>query len=437
VAGSGIRCGLRRYRGRSLLLLATLLAAWPAVALRRFDARDGLSQNTVNAMARDDRGVLWFASDSGLSRFDGRSFSLPPASIAAELDGLVITALAADGAILWVGTRGDGVKRVDLQRQQVVSIRPSGTGLADAAVRAIVVDGQGDVWLGSDGDGVVRIDWNDGAPQFARYLAEAGGPPHARFLTMAIEDDSTTGHANIGTGQLALSDHVAPFWWERPGMQITAILLLLLAAGLLYHGRIHVLRSRERWLSNEVRLRTREIEQQKSELALANQQLYELSIRDGLTGVFNRRHSLEEARRLLRSERERAISIALIDLDHFKAINDRFGHIAGDEALRCFARWLKDQSGPGDVFGRYGGEEFFCLLFDRDIHQAKHWADTLLARVRSAEVAGPNCEIRITASIGIVAIDPHAELPLEIWIARADAALYRAKANGRDSVLIG
>ena len=89
------------------------------------------------------------------------------------------------------------------------------------------------------------------------------------------------------------------------------------------------------------------------------------------------------------------------------------------------------------MFGRYGGEEFFCLLFDRDIHQAKHWADTLLARVRSAQVAGPNCEIRITASIGIVAIDPQAELPLEIWIARADAALYRAKANGRDSVLIG
>lgn len=243
--------------------------------------------------------------------------------------------------------------------------------------------------------------------------------------------------AHLGAERLALRIHVSPYWWERLGFQIALVLLVIAAAWILYRQRILALRNRERRLSIEVRLRTREIEQQKSELALANQQLYELSIRDGLTGVFNRRHSLETARQTLRDQRDRDICIALIDLDHFKAINDRFGHIAGDEALRSFAAWLKAKGGPGDVIGRYGGEEFFCLLFDRDIAQAKHWGETLLASVRGSQIAGPNCEIRITASIGVVAIDPRAELPLEVWIARADAALYRAKENGRDSVLIG
>ena len=81
--------------------------------------------------------------------------------------------------------------------------------------------------------------------------------------------------------------------------------------------------------------------------------------------------------------------------------------------------------------------EVVCLLCDRDIDQGRHWADTLLRRVRESQIAGPNCEIRITASIGLVAIDAAAELPLEVWIARADAALYRAKAGGRDSVRVG
>ncbi len=237
--------------------------------------------------------------------------------------------------------------------------------------------------------------------------------------------------------RLALSVEVMPFWWERRSVQIGGALLILLSAWLLYQNRIRSLRNRERWLSNEVKARTREIEQQKSELAIANQQLYELSIRDSLTGIYNRRHLLEETRRILRQADQTDICIALIDLDHFKAINDRFGHIAGDEVLRYFAAWLRAQAGPGDVLGRYGGEEFVCLLYDRNIDQARRWGDSLLKRVRESEIAGPNCEIRVTASIGLVAIDQLAALPLEVWIARADAALYRAKESGRDRVLIG
>lgn len=237
--------------------------------------------------------------------------------------------------------------------------------------------------------------------------------------------------------QLALIVDVQPYWWERRSVQIAGVCLILLVGWQLYRNHIRSLRDRERWLSSEVSARTREIEQQKSELAVANQQLYELSIRDSLTGIFNRRHLLEETRRIMRQGNHHDLCIALIDLDHFKAINDRFGHIAGDEVLRYFAAWLRAQAGPGDVVGRYGGEEFVCLLYDRDITQAKRWGDDLLKRVRESEIAGPNCEIRVTASIGLVAIDSSAELPLEVWIARADAALYRAKESGRDCVLIG
>ncbi len=390
-----------------------------------FHASDGLlaDEFVERASFSAASGRMYFGTAYGVQLFDPRA-AIPPRQKLIPLLGKV----RLDGIMLGAADIGDEAaldasppyaSRLRLlpgQREVVLGFNLIGASRADQRLQFRVDGLQG--W-------VVAADSDVG-----NFLSLPAGERNV-YLRIVENDVPDSVEHKI----LAL--HVAPFWWERTLVRVVALTVLVLFAWMLYRQRIVGIRNNERQLIKQVRLRTAEIEQQKSDLALANQKLYELSIRDGLTGVFNRRHSLEEARRILRSEREHPICIALIDLDHFKSINDRFGHIAGDEGLRGFAGLLKSQAGPGDVIGRYGGEEFICLLFDRDIEQSSHWANQLLLRLRNTQIAGPNCEIRITASIGLVAIKHDAELPLEVWIARADAALYRAKENGRDQMLLG
>lgn len=428
----------------------------------------GLPEDGIQAIVPGVDGALWLSSLHGLRRLaagqaEAQAFHAADGLVADEF--VPRAAYAGASGRLYFGT-ANGLQAFDPRK--VVTRRSERTPLVTevrVAGRALSAPDIGlDGLLDAAAPYARTLDLPPNSRQIDLTFTLLGASRERQFVAFRVDglqdwlpaSEGRSGHAlNLPAGdfklylrseeegvhatpeRLALRIHVAPLWWERRAFQIITLLGVLAAIGMAIRSRNLLSRQREQRLQDEVRIRTGEIEKQKSELALANQQLYELSIRDGLTGVFNRRHALDEARRVLRSEREHSMCLALIDLDHFKSINDRFGHIAGDEALRSFAGWLRAQAGPGDVFGRYGGEEFFCLLSGRDITQAKHWADTLLTRVRTTEVAGPNCEIRITASVGIVAIEMAAELPLEVWIARADAALYRAKSNGRDSVLIG
>ena len=428
----------------------------------------GLPDGDIQAIEADRDGTIWLSSQHGLRR-------LVPGSAVVQAyhanDGLLTDAFVQGASYsgasgrMYFGT-AYGLQMFDphaaiAPQQQLIpllsQVRVDGrslgatdigvAGYLDAsppyAAHLRLPADQREVVLGFDLIGASRADQHlqfrvDGLQGWASAAdAEVGNFLNLPAGDRAIYVRTVENGVPDSNERKVLALHVAPFWWERSIVQIVALFAIVLMAWMMYRRRILGIRNNERWLMEQVRLRTGEIEQQKSDLAQANQKLYELSIRDGLTGAFNRRHSLEEARRILRSEREHPVCIALIDLDHFKSINDRFGHIAGDEALRAFARLLKSQAGPGDVIGRYGGEEFICLLYDRDIAQSSHWANQLLVRLRSEQIAGPNCEIRITASIGLVAIKHDAELPLEVWIARADAALYRAKENGRDQMLMG
>jgi diguanylate cyclase (GGDEF)-like protein len=125
--------------------------------------------------------------------------------------------------------------------------------------------------------------------------------------------------------------------------------------------------------------------------------------------------------------------LLLMDLDHFKQINDRFGHAVGDRALRLFAAVVRAELAPGDVLGRLGGEEFAALLPGRDLAEAKAVADRIRRAFALAgeTVAGHRVEARV--SIGM-ALQHGSARRLEDLLEEADAALYRAKANGRDRV---
>ena len=180
--------------------------------------------------------------------------------------------------------------------------------------------------------------------------------------------------------------------------------------------------------------------------ALKNAELFEVvhenSVRDSLTGCFNRQHAMEildvELRRARRTKHP--LSLMILDLDHFKAINDRFGHLCGDAALSSVGLRMQAVLRASDVKCRYGGEEFLLLLPETTLTGAEHVAEVLRHDLEKHPIpwhkqGSDAVEIRITASIGVTTVVPGEVDPAAV-IARADAALYRAKEQGRNRVCV-
>jgi diguanylate cyclase (GGDEF)-like protein len=171
----------------------------------------------------------------------------------------------------------------------------------------------------------------------------------------------------------------------------------------------------------------------------AEQDLTRLATTDALTGLLNRRGFVEQATavlaRALRSEA--AAAVIMLDLDRFKAINDRYGHPAGDTVLRDFAAVLRHGLRIGDVLGRLGGEEFAFLMPDSNADYATATAERLRTRVRNevAHPAGPPFCITVSAGVAGIEMGEEAGTCLAAALAAADAALNRAKQAGRDQVV--
>ncbi|MEA1653172.1 diguanylate cyclase [Nitrospirillum sp. BR 11164] len=162
--------------------------------------------------------------------------------------------------------------------------------------------------------------------------------------------------------------------------------------------------------------------------------LYDMATRDVLTGLPNRRHFLEVGEREVRRGREagQPQALLMIDIDHFKAINDTFGHAVGDRVLSQFGRLLQGWLREGEVAGRIGGEEFAVLLPDADTVDAAARAETLRRAVEAAPVNG-HATLAWTVSIGAARVSGGDE-GLADALRRADMALYAAKAAGRNRV---
>ncbi|WP_176025342.1 GGDEF domain-containing protein [Azospirillum argentinense] len=158
---------------------------------------------------------------------------------------------------------------------------------------------------------------------------------------------------------------------------------------------------------------------------------------DPLTGVANRRALLDRAgEEIQRAQRARQpLSLLIADIDHFKRINDSRGHAAGDEALQRFVRTLDGALRPGDLIGRYGGEEFVVLLPNTALADASVVAERLRQRVAAQEMGSDGDSFRMTASFGVAPVAPDAPGGIDDALRVADAALYRAKAEGRNRVV--
>jgi diguanylate cyclase (GGDEF)-like protein len=177
-------------------------------------------------------------------------------------------------------------------------------------------------------------------------------------------------------------------------------------------------------------------------LALANlnlrDRLRSQSIRDPLTGLFNRRYLQESLERELRraAREEKSLGVILIDLDHFKQFNDAFGHEAGDEFLRSLGEVLTARTRKEDIACRYGGEEFLLILPNATLSICRRRAEHIRKAARSLNVSLRGRSLgSISLSIGI-AIFPQHGATTETLLRTADSALYRAKAEGRDRIVV-
>lgn len=189
----------------------------------------------------------------------------------------------------------------------------------------------------------------------------------------------------------------------------------------------------------QVRLRAgKRLVDLQAELLKAREELREQATRDSLTSLRNRSAILDElSRELARAQRDsRPLSLVIVDLDHFKKINDTYGHLAGDQVLREAARMMQNGIRQYDSIGRYGGEEFLILFpgcFEGDSYAQ---AERLRKQIGTSDVMVNDIPVRITASFGVTTALPGENCTAEALIRKADEALYVAKNSGRNRVEI-
>jgi diguanylate cyclase (GGDEF)-like protein len=437
---------------------------------RRFAENDGLPNDVVYAIeARGDH-ELWLSTNRGLARFDRRSgraiaFDAEDGLQGNEF-GFGMAAQDARGRMYFAGL--GGVSRFDPARMQIAprAPRPMLTRFylrdREIAVGSVVNDV---VPLPQSLFATDRIalGWRDHDLGFA-FSALAGDPTarlRFRYRLGGKDDDwidagerRYVSYTNLAPGQYAFAvkaadrfgregpvrrihiDLAPPVWatWPfRIGAALAAMMLLVAVL----NWRVATLKRSREQLAAEVARQTERIRVQNEQLEAANQALFDRSIRDPLTGAFNRRHFGELAEQAYLGCRARAqpFALMLLDLDHFKQINDRHGHAAGDAVLCAVAQAIRPLLAGQEAMARWGGEEFVVMWPNHDVAAAMRRALALRDVLRALRIVGNDTPLRVTASFGLACATTTHQPGLEALLAEADAALYRAKAEGRDRVV--
>lgn len=380
------------------------LAADPAhrPALRRYDERHGLRSSEFTrsfapglaATAPD--GTLWWATMAG----------------ALAVDPELVARAATEPRLLIDNLRLDGVVRAPAQWAEL----PPRSGRLQIDFRAINLSDAASLELRQR---LLPLD-REWSPAEGRQFSATRLPRGSYRLEIQATLDRRQW---VGT---ALDFRVAPHWSEHWATRLALVLLGAAALISLPLWRIRTMRQRTRELNQLVEERT-------AALSAANARLDRIARTDALTGVANRR-AFDLALMQLAAGPPKPLALLLVDVDHFKAYNDRCGHPAGDGCLQQVAKALQRACADLPILlARYGGEEFVALLEGEAAISPEPIAEAMNQAVREAGMPHPARGGVVTVSIGLAASSGLGETPGSL-LARADGALYQAKADGRDCV---
>lgn len=243
------------------------------------------------------------------------------------------------------------------------------------------------------------------------------------------------GSRSYGMGSLPIT--VTGPYWQTAEFRSLLIIFLALLTLLLHRLRVRSLVRRNQKLQQTVSLTKAELTLAAKIAGDAQEALKEQALKDSLTGLWNRRAIFAMLEReIYRAQRDRfPITLVMIDLDHFKNINDTYGHLTGDEVLRETAGRLFEVMRPYDFAGRYGGEEFLVVLPSCPSHNGAQRAEDFRRAIAARPVPTAAAPLTVTCSLGVAAYDD-GMLPEDL-IHCADEALYRAKRMGRNCVCAG
>jgi diguanylate cyclase (GGDEF)-like protein len=284
-------------------------------------------------------------------------------------------------------------------------------------------------------------------------LAHAGIkiPVPAAFLILMIVLSSYFGGAIAGYLSAAAALAVHPVLLSEPGLifmpdpatrlQATAVVVLIVPIlTIVVRNRIAARLESERGMRERAEAANRELLVLRAELVRHAQELERLATTDDLTGLCNRRHFLALARDLLtqderrrRAEMQQPLALLVLDIDHFKSVNDRFGHDGGDAVIRHVADVCRSTISDTDILARFGGEEFVLLLPQTTGEQAAARAEAMRRKLESSPLQLDRGAVRVTISVGVAEAGADMQLIGDL-MKRADEALYQAKRDGRNRV---
>ncbi len=381
-----------------------------------------VTAHDIEQILAEPDGVVWLATDKGLFRYEGATLGQAAALPAPRLSSLT----ADEGTVLFGGAPGVSPKAADLPpylRHLRIEFAPLSfrAGLR-YQTRLEPLDAR----------------WSEPT---AEPFAELTRLPPGDY-TFHVRTLGPNGETGPGT---SWSFHVQPPWYKAAWALALWAALALLAVwsyarlrGRALHQRAARLETRVNEQTVELRSTVEELRRAHTDLAAANSRLEELSLRDELTGIANRRR-LQQALMEEWSHTRQSIAFILLDLDSFKLLNDTRGHLAGDLALQAVASLLAAAAQrAGGLAARYGGEEFAVLLPGLTLAGAQRVAEQLRAGIEALAIPNEVAPLkRITASFGVVALSPAPGQTPEGLVEAADLALYRAKAEGKNRVCAG
>ena len=398
------------------------------------------------AILADRRGWVWLGTDSGLLVWNGlawRQLTVESGLIWNDADQGALKE-GIDGS-LWVGTSGGvahllhpervfdpvplnisvtGVQRGDNQYPAGQEIAlPWSNQQLQIQLSSSTMRNRSELVFRFRLDGL-QADWAESLDGKAVF----GALPPGQYTFMAMARNPGLG-ATSSTVQLHF--RVLPPWWRTSWFFALCGLGLVFLLMVFDRLRVRRLETRSRQLEGMVQERTRELEASREQLRVQ-------ATHDGLTGLLNHESILRAlAAEVDRARREkRNLVLAIVDLDHFKWVNDRYGHLAGDEALSRFADAITATTRLYDHSGRFGGEEFALVLTEIPREAVEQRLSNLHASISNLAVRAQGMEFKITCSIGAVIFDPReGDESVEDLLAAADQALYCAKDEGRNRVV--